>query len=56
MKLINEKNKILKVRAIDDMNNITMQQYDQNSYLFKIDDQYYFVLKREFNNRIYYTK
>ena len=52
MKIINKKNEILKVRAIKNLENIKIEKYKRDSYIFEIDKKYYFVIHRKFQNRI----
>lgn len=52
MKIINENNKILKVRAIENLENVKIEEYKKDAYFFEIDNEYYFVINRKFENRI----
>lgn len=51
MKIINKNNKIMKVKAVKDIEKTNRYQYKNNSFLIEIENQYYFVINRKFKNR-----
>ncbi len=52
MKIINKNNKILKVKPIENFEDVKLTEYKNNTYIIEIENELYFVIKRKFTNRI----
>ena len=52
MIIINNENKILNVKPIKNIEDIEMTKYKSNTYIIKIENDLYFVIKRKFTNHI----
>ncbi len=52
MKLIHS-NKLLKVRAIENLDDVKIKEYNKNVWIAKVKDEYYMIIQRKFcNNKI----
>lgn len=50
MKIIDSSNRPLKVRDVD-VDDVDISEYDKDSWLVEIDNEYYMAVKRKFNNK-----
>ena len=55
MKIINSSNSPLKVKDVD-VADVNISEYDKNSWLLEVDNEYYMAVKRKFNNNVTSTK
>ena len=54
MIIINNENKILKVKPIEGLDDVEVTEYKNNTFIIKIEDEFYFIINRNFINRIFW--